>query len=302
MSTPDGSEAEGTMHGFVQAFSMIIVSEIGDKTFLIAAILAMRHPRLLVFAGAFGSLVVMSILSAAMGHVLPTLIPKRWTQLAAGVLFLIFGAKLFLEGKEMPSGNEKVLEEMREAEEEINGDAAEHDGTGRVSANGDVIPLEEIEAGGPAVGNGHARGDKPKPLSRVFDGTRNLCSFLFGPVFVQAFVLTFLGEWGDRSQIATIMLAAAHVRETHSSCAARLWLTVIDAERIRCCAWNDRRAYVLYRTRRYGWPLYIYKSLCKTWYASLPPLPPCATELTPSFLSHLRRSSVIPLLRPHLSL
>jgi putative Ca2+/H+ antiporter (TMEM165/GDT1 family) len=210
MSTPDGSEAEGTMHGFVQAFSMIIVSEIGDKTFLIAAILAMRHPRLLVFAGAFGSLVVMSILSAAMGHVLPTLIPKRWTQLAAGVLFLIFGAKLFLEGKEMPSGNEKVLEEMREAEEEINGDAAEHDGTGRVSANGDVIPLEEIEAGGPAVGNGHARGDKPKPLSRVFDGTRNLCSFLFGPVFVQAFVLTFLGEWGDRSQIATIMLAAAH--------------------------------------------------------------------------------------------
>jgi putative Ca2+/H+ antiporter (TMEM165/GDT1 family) len=210
MSTPDGSEAEGTMHGFVQAFSMIIVSEIGDKTFLIAAILAMRHPRLLVFAGAFGSLVVMSILSAAMGHVLPTLIPKRWTQLAAGVLFLIFGAKLFLEGKEMPSGNEKVLEEMREAEEEINGDVAEHDGTGRVSASGDVIPLEEIEAGGPAAGNGHEKPKPPSPLKGILDGTRNLCSFFFGPVFVQAFVLTFLGEWGDRSQIATIMLAAAH--------------------------------------------------------------------------------------------
>lgn len=215
MSAQDGSplEAEeGTVHGFVQAFSMIIVSEIGDKTFLIAAILAMRHPRLIVFAGALGSLVVMSILSAAMGHILPALIPKRWTQLAAGVLFLIFGAKLFLEGKEMPSGNEKVLEEMREAEEEINEDVAGHDGTGRVSANGDVIPLEEIEAGGP--GNGHARGEKPKspssPLKRMLEGTRNLCSFLLGPVFVQGFILTFLGEWGDRSQIATIMLAAAH--------------------------------------------------------------------------------------------
>jgi putative Ca2+/H+ antiporter (TMEM165/GDT1 family) len=229
MSTQDGSplEAEGTVHGFVQAFSMIVVSEIGDKTFLIAAILAMRHPRLLVFAGAFGSLVVMSILSAAMGHVLPTLIPKRWTQLAAGVLFLVFGAKLFLEGKDMPSGNEKVLEEMREAEEEINGDAAEHDGTGRVSANGDVIPLEEIEAGGLAAGNGHAREDKPKPPSpprRILDGTRNLCSLLLGPVFVQAFVLTFLGEWGDRSQIATIMLAAAHVRTSHNH-VANLWFT-----------------------------------------------------------------------------
>ncbi len=222
MSALDGlpSEAEGTLHGFAQAFSMIIVSEIGDKTFLIAAILAMRHPRHLVFAGALGSLIVMSILSAAMGHILPTLIPKRWTQLAAGVLFLIFGAKLFLEGKGMASGNEKVLEEMREAEEEINDDVAVHDGTGRVLANGDVIPLEEIEAGGPAAGNDPVR-EKPKspspsPLKGMFEGTRNLCSFLFGPVFVQGFVLTFLGEWGDRSQIATIMLAAAHVRDTHS--------------------------------------------------------------------------------------
>ncbi|KAI0297307.1 hypothetical protein B0F90DRAFT_922126 [Multifurca ochricompacta] len=212
MSPMNGSppEVEGSVHGLAQAFSMIIFSEIGDKTFLITAILAMRHPRLLVFAGAFGSLVVMSILSAAMGHILPTLIPKRWTQLAAGVLFLVFGVNLFLEGKNMPSGNEKVLEEMREAEEEINEDVAEHDGTGRVTANGDVIPLEEIEAGSPSQ-NGHAR-EKPKPksLKRILGGTRNLCNFLLGPVFVQGFVLTFLGEWGDRSQFATIMLAAAH--------------------------------------------------------------------------------------------
>jgi putative Ca2+/H+ antiporter (TMEM165/GDT1 family) len=210
----DGStpETEGSVHGFVQAFAMIIFSEIGDKTFLIAAILAMRHPRIVVFAGAFGSLVVMSILSAAMGHILPTLIPKRWTQLAAGVLFIVFGVKLFFEGKDMPSGNEKVLEEMREAEEEIDEDVAEHDGTGGRKANGDVIPLEEIEAG--TAGPADAREGPTKPPSAMkgmLEGTRNLCSLLLGPVFVQVFVLTFLGEWGDRSQIATIMLAAAHV-------------------------------------------------------------------------------------------
>jgi len=217
VSAADGStpETEGSVHGFVQAFAMIIFSEIGDKTFLIAAILAMRHPRIVVFAGAFGSLVVMSILSAALGHILPTLIPKRWTQLAAGVLFIIFGAKLFFEGKDMPSGNEKVLEEMREAEEEIDEDVAGHEGTGRMTANGDVIPLEVIEAGtGPAADHGDAL-EEPKPPSAsavkgMLEGTRNLCSLLLGPVFVQVFVLTFLGEWGDRSQIATIMLAAAH--------------------------------------------------------------------------------------------
>jgi len=156
-----------------------------------------------------------------MGHILPTLIPKRWTQLAAGVLFLIFGAKLFHEGMGMAGGNEKVLEEMREAEEEINEDVAVHDGTGRATADGEVIPLEEIEAGGP-VGDGDAPSTPRAPKSPSspkgqFEGVRNLCSFLFGPVFVQVFVLTFLGEWGDRSQIATIMLAAAHVSWSRAS-------------------------------------------------------------------------------------
>ena len=37
----------------------------------------------------------------------------------------------------------------------------------------------------------------------------NLLNLLFSPVFVQTFIMTFLGEWGDRSQIATITLAAA---------------------------------------------------------------------------------------------
>ncbi len=45
-------------HGFIsalfQSILMIIVSELGDKTFFIAAILAMRHPRVVVFAGAVG--------------------------------------------------------------------------------------------------------------------------------------------------------------------------------------------------------------------------------------------------------
>jgi putative Ca2+/H+ antiporter (TMEM165/GDT1 family) len=177
---------------------MILLSEIGDKTFLIAAILAMRHPRLVVFSGAFGSLVVMSILSAAVGHILPSLIPKQWTQIAAGVLFLVFGGRMWMEGRGMEKGNGKVLEEMKEVEGEIEGDEA--------VAHGESIPLEEIEAGCPTS----PRRTKSSP-GGVAEGARNFCSLFFGPIFVQAFVLTFLGEWGDRSQIATIALGAAHV-------------------------------------------------------------------------------------------
>ncbi|KAJ7632256.1 hypothetical protein FB45DRAFT_1002785 [Roridomyces roridus] len=194
-------ENESPVQALTNSILMILASEIGDKTFLIAAILAMRHPRAVVFAGAFGSLVVMSLLSAEMGHLLPTLIPKKWTQAAAAVLFLVFGGKMFMEGRAMKAGNEKIQEEMREAEEEIEGDDAVQDSNG----SAEVIPLEQLEAG-----NAGRITPSTAKSSSFTEGARNFCSLFLGPVFVQAFVLTFLGEWGDRSQIATIALGAAH--------------------------------------------------------------------------------------------
>jgi len=201
---------ESGFQALLQSFAMIIVSEIGDKTFLIAAILAMRHPRMVVFTGAFGSLVVMSILSAALGHILPTLIPKRWTQTLAAILFLVFGWKMLQEAKEMKAGNDKIREEMKEAEEEIEGDEADHEREG--TGNGHAIPLEEIEEGG-RVKHTRSRSQTVTIQSRakaVLEKSRNYCSVMLGPHFTQAFILTFLGEWGDRSQIATIALGAAH--------------------------------------------------------------------------------------------
>jgi Ca2+/H+ antiporter, TMEM165/GDT1 family len=204
-------EPEGTLQALLQAFAMIIVSEIGDKTFLIAAILAMSNPRMVVFAGAFGSLVAMSALSAAMGHILPTLLPRRWTQIAAGILFLVFGTKMFVEGRQMKAGNEKIQEEMKEAEEEIEEDDARHEGIDAVEgSDGHLVPMQVLEAGQSTVfaEDTPSRSRSAKPS--LVDGARNFCSFFLGPVFVKAFILTFLGEWGDRSQIATIALGAAH--------------------------------------------------------------------------------------------
>jgi hypothetical protein len=53
---------------------------------------------------------------------------------------------------------------------------------------------------------------RPAPRGGAFrgflHGTGNLLSLLLSPAWVQTFVMTFLGEWGDRSQIATIAMAA----------------------------------------------------------------------------------------------
>ena len=48
-----------------------------------------------------------------------------------------------------------------------------------------------------------------KPTSSKTNGSstqkqKDVLSQLFSPVFLEAFVLTFCAEWGDRSQIATI--------------------------------------------------------------------------------------------------
>jgi len=53
----------GFVHAFVASISVIIVSELGDKTFFIAAIMAMRHPRFVVFVGAILALIVMTLIS-----------------------------------------------------------------------------------------------------------------------------------------------------------------------------------------------------------------------------------------------
>lgn len=53
----------GFAHAFIASLSVIIVSEIADKTFFIAAIMAMRHSRVVVFLGAITALGVMTILS-----------------------------------------------------------------------------------------------------------------------------------------------------------------------------------------------------------------------------------------------
>lgn len=206
---------------------MIIFSEIGDKTFLVAALMAMRHDRLVVFSAAFSALIAMTVLSAVLGHAVPTLIPARFTKFAAAILFLFFGAKLLKEGLAM-SSEDGVGEEMKEVEQELEEkeysmarhNSRSHHGNGSVSA----YALEagrgrrqrsdsRLPAPPRSPSSSPSPPRSPSPSSRnsikgALAGLNNLLSLLLSPAWVQTFVMTFLGEWGDRSQIATIAMAA----------------------------------------------------------------------------------------------
>lgn len=95
------------------ALSVIIVSELGDKTFFIAAIMSMRHPRLVIFTGAMLALGLMTVLSAVLGYA-TTVIPRKYTLYISTALFVFFGLKMLKEGYDMdPNEGQEELEEVQ---------------------------------------------------------------------------------------------------------------------------------------------------------------------------------------------
>ncbi|XP_044737637.1 transmembrane protein 165 [Chrysoperla carnea] len=172
----------GFIHAFFASLSVIIVSELGDKTFFIAAIMAMRHPRLTVFIGAISALALMTVLSALFGWI-ATVVPRAYTYYISTALFAIFGLKMLKEGYSMsPTDAQEELEEvqsdLRKKEEEYEKEAS-------------TSLLQDPESG----------------VIRKVPKANNVCWFL-SRIFLQSFTMTFLAEWGDRSQLTTIILAA----------------------------------------------------------------------------------------------
>jgi len=168
------------IHAFFASVSVIVVSELGDKTFFIAAIMAMRHARITVFLGAITALAVMTVLSACLGFA-TTIIPRVYTYYVSTALFAIFGLRMLYEGYYMSAS------EQQEEFEEVQADLRKREDELQKSGQGLLSP--DVEAG-------------------VVRGGRRKVLFFISKVFLQAFTLTFLAEWGDRSQLTTIILAA----------------------------------------------------------------------------------------------
>ncbi|MEH2066800.1 MAG: TMEM165/GDT1 family protein [Nostoc sp.] len=146
---------------FTAGLLLITISELGDKTFFIAVILAMHHSRRLVFIGVTAALAAMTVLSVVFGQAV-SLLPKAYIHYAEIVLFIAFGIKLLYDASKMSS------------------------------ASCDTEVIEEAKA---AVEKGDLQLPKQKTSLRIL---------------IKAFVLTFMAEWGDRTQIATIALAAGN--------------------------------------------------------------------------------------------
>uniref|UniRef100_A0ACD5VFY5 Uncharacterized protein n=1 Tax=Avena sativa TaxID=4498 RepID=A0ACD5VFY5_AVESA len=156
--------------GFASAFLLIFFSELGDRTFFIAALLAARNSGGVIFLGTFGALAVMTVISVVLGrafHYVDGVIPFSFggtdfpiDDILAVCLLVYYGVTTLLDAA---SGDgEKMNEEQEEAELAVS----------KFSGNG--------------------------------AGIVSVASTL-----ASTFVLVFVAEWGDKSFFSTIALAAA---------------------------------------------------------------------------------------------
>jgi len=138
-------------------------SELGDKTFFVSAIMAMKNPRLTVFFATMTANFINNALSVFIG-LIATVVPKYITNYVSILLFASFGFKMIYESHTMSDQNE----ELAEAEKEL----------------------------------------KKLKTKRTANGLRKLLLTYVSVVFLETFSLIFFAEWGDRSQISTVVLAA----------------------------------------------------------------------------------------------
>ncbi|KAH0974928.1 hypothetical protein GBA52_016827 [Prunus armeniaca] len=152
------------------AFLLIFFSELGDKTFFIAALLAARNSAPVVFIGTFGALAAMTIISVVLGrtfHYVDEILPFRFGEtdlpiddIAAVLLLVYFGVSTLRDATS--SDGLKAEDEQREAELAVS----------KFSGNGAGI-------------------------------------LAAASTVISTFLLVFVAEWGDKSFFSTIALAAA---------------------------------------------------------------------------------------------
>eukprot|EP01026_Neomeris_dumetosa_P059634 TRINITY_DN5571_c1_g1_i4.p1 TRINITY_DN5571_c1_g1~~TRINITY_DN5571_c1_g1_i4.p1 ORF type:complete len:243 (-),score=26.81 TRINITY_DN5571_c1_g1_i4:52-780(-) len=110
--------------GFLAAFSLIFLAEIGDKTFFIAALLAMKLGKWVSLIGSTSSLAVMTVISVVIGQIFKNVPHALTTSLPIGewlgtILLVIFGIKSLMEGLKAEDEEEEDDGELREAQRSL---------------------------------------------------------------------------------------------------------------------------------------------------------------------------------------
>jgi putative Ca2+/H+ antiporter (TMEM165/GDT1 family) len=167
----------GFIHAFIASISVIVVSELGDKTFFIAAIMAMRHSRLIIYIGAMSALGAMTILSALLGNIVTNFIPRLYTYYLSSILFACFGIKMLRDGYIMSP--DEGTGEYDEVQHEVEKAEA----------------TDDLELGGGISTTSNQQQQRSQSAAKQRNTVTKLMMILrryVSPILIQAFIMTFL--------------------------------------------------------------------------------------------------------------
>jgi len=151
---------------FGQSFCMVAIAELFDKTWFVALLMAMNHPKHVVFWGCYMALAAHTLIAAGFGFLVSKAMSFSVLHFAAALVYGVF-AILY-------------------ARDFYNADPS-----------GDMISAGKEEAGlAIPTGYGSAGEDKKRSEPQT--------KLKWTQVFGQCFVAMFIAEWGDRTQIAMI--------------------------------------------------------------------------------------------------
>eukprot|EP00746_Dinoflagellata_sp_MGD_P009469 gnl/MRDRNA2_/MRDRNA2_119270_c0_seq1.p1 gnl/MRDRNA2_/MRDRNA2_119270_c0~~gnl/MRDRNA2_/MRDRNA2_119270_c0_seq1.p1 ORF type:complete len:252 (-),score=65.09 gnl/MRDRNA2_/MRDRNA2_119270_c0_seq1:39-794(-) len=166
------------MDGALEAFAMVGIAEIFDKTWFVALLMALKHDKVVVFWGCFLALAGHVALAGAFGAVAANMIPVYILHFAAAALYALFAVLFFKDYQDADEDSCIIEAGKEEAAEDCEGAMDEND----KETYGTLDKSEQ------AVRSRLSRAAK-----------------LFGACFVAMFI----AEWGDRTQIAMIGVAAS---------------------------------------------------------------------------------------------
>jgi putative Ca2+/H+ antiporter (TMEM165/GDT1 family) len=96
MNNKEEEEKIELKNPFASGFLLILISEMGDKTQIAAALFATKYNPILVLIGIMIALTALSLLAIYLGKIITKKVNKRIISKAAGTLFIILGILSFL--------------------------------------------------------------------------------------------------------------------------------------------------------------------------------------------------------------
>ena len=116
--------------GLPASFLAVFITEIGDKTFFLAMLLATRHGKLAVFLATVAAMFIMTLGSTFAGYLLSTSAASleasvQWMDFVAAALFITFAAQLLRDAHRLHA-KDREDEEVRSLLGGDSGEGAQH--------------------------------------------------------------------------------------------------------------------------------------------------------------------------------